>query len=163
MIRIILSGDVDPLYVVLGHSGKDIQSAIIEKNIRVIHNPDWEKGISSSIRAGISALPIENEAVIIFIVDQPFLSSDLISGFITQYHSANPDILVTRVKNQYCHPVLFSRKYYSDLLKLEGDEGGKEIFTRENNNFFEWEDDKLMLDIDTEDDFGKIKKLAAQS
>lgn len=161
MIRTIKNGGVDKLIIVLGSSYMQVKEKIKDKQSILVLNQDWEIGLSSSIRQGLVELTADQEAVIFFVVDQPFLNSDLISKFIAHYLEFTPGILATRVGKQICHPVLFTRQYFNDLKTLIGDKGGSQLFNNQPVDFFDWEDPKILSDIDIEHDFNELKKLTS--
>jgi len=159
MIGIIRSAGIDELVVVLGSSYEKISEAISDGDIDLIRNPEWEEGISSSIRKGLEKINDSIDAAIIFVVDQPFLSKDILERFISFYEKHDPEILVTRVGEHIVHPVLYKRRIFEQLKKLEGDKGGKQIFNRNTISHFDLEDKHLLIDIDTGDDLNIFEKL----
>lgn len=159
MIGIIRSAGIDDLFVVLGSSYEKIREVISDTDVHHILNPDWEAGISTSISKGLEEINDSFDAAIIFVVDQPFLSKDLLQKFISYYEEQNPEILVTRVGESIVHPVLYKRRIFDELKNLKGDKGGKQIFARNTITYFEWEDKRLLIDIDTSDDLNIFDKL----
>ena len=57
---------------------------------------------------------------------------------------------------QRANPVLFDRVTFPDLLELEGDVGGRAVFSKHRVEFMPWHDDRLLLDVDTEEDYRRI-------
>lgn len=160
MIHTLRAGGIEDLNVILGYEFERISGIIQDKAVQILMNENWEEGISSSIRMGLgNILPVAQE-VIIFVVDQPFLSPQLIHQFISHYITHNPCILATRVRQQQCHPVLFKRKYFSELMDLEGDSGGKRVFRHHPVEYFDWHDKRVALDIDTHVDYQKYQALS---
>lgn len=163
MIRTIKSTGLDDLFIVLGYSYKSISDVITQSDVRIVCNPDWQEGISSSIRKGLNEITDESEAAIFFVVDQPFLTSELISNFLSHYEEHNPDIMATRVGDHLVHPVLFKRRYYDELKSLQGEKGGKQLFSQNEVTYFDWKDERLLIDIDTRSDLENFRNERTQS
>jgi molybdenum cofactor cytidylyltransferase len=159
IIAQIMSAGLSNIRVVLGKHFSEIKAQITEKNLEILQNKDWEKGISSSIKCGLTNLKPETEAVLIFIVDQPFLSSELISKIQKRFTNSKAKIIAACVSGQIVHPVLYRKEVFAKLMKLEGDVGGKAIFGTELVDTVNWGDEKLLLDIDSIDDLKKINDL----
>lgn len=157
MIRTIRTAGIEELVVVLGSSFEMVRDAVFDLDVRIVKNPDWTEGISTSLKMGLDELSHTVDAVINFVVDQPFLTPDLLQRFITYFINNDPDILVTRVRDQLVHPVLFKRRFFDELGSLQGDKGGKQLFSRNEVAYFDWDDERLLIDIDTEDDLKKIR------
>jgi molybdenum cofactor cytidylyltransferase len=156
MIGVIKNGGVKELFVVLGYSFEKIRDAISHTNVHIVNNPDWQVGISSSVQKGLEGISNEIDAVIIFVVDQPFLTINLLRSFILYYEKLNPNIMATRVREQLVHPVLFKRQFFDELRSLQGDKGGKQLFKQNDVEYFDWKDENLLIDIDTKGDVKKF-------
>jgi len=155
----ISRGGISDIRIVLGSHFSYIKKKIKNKELVVIQNLYWEEGISSSIKCGLNDLNQETEAVIIFIVDQPFLKPKLISKIIQKFYVSKANIIAACVSGQIVHPVLYRKEVFSKLMELKGDIGGKAIFANEFVETINWKDEKLLLDIDSIDDLEKIKNL----
>lgn len=158
MIGTIKTAGIEELFVVLGYSFGEIKDAISHSDVRIVHNLEWKEGISSSLQKGLEGVNKETDAIIIFVVDQPFLTSDLLRNFISYYEDHRPGILATRVRGQLVHPVLFENHYFDELKSLRGDKGGKQLFSQNNVAYFDLKDERLLIDIDTIDDLKKFDK-----
>jgi len=156
MIRIIRIGGIKDLIVVLGSSFSLIKDRIADQEVKICHNLIWEEGISSSIKAGLMVLDNRQADIIFFIVDQPFLSPELIGLFIKQSKDFRNALFAVKFGTRICHPVLFSVEMIPELLKLEGDKGGKTLFKKHPMKFINWTDRRILVDIDTQEDVNKL-------
>ncbi len=152
-------GGLSNIRIILGSHFSDIKKQIKNKNLEIIHNPNWEEGISSSIKSGLRNLKPGTEAVIIFIVDQPFLNSELISEILQKFRTSRANIIAACVSSQVVHPVLYRKEVFAKLMELRDDVGGKAIFGNEFVETVNWKDEKLLLDIDSTNDLEKINIL----
>jgi molybdenum cofactor cytidylyltransferase len=60
------------------------------------------------------------------------------------------------VIDQRANPVLFDRVAFPDLMKLEGDVGGRAIFHKYPVEYLPWHDDRLLLDVDTPEMYERL-------
>ena len=115
--------------VVLGANHELILQGL-DKDIQTVYNPDWEQGMSSSLKAGLRALQeysptIEN--VILMLCDQPFVTSDLLGQLIAKKSEDENTIVACTYQGTVGTPVLFGKAYLAELLVLEGEGGAKKI------------------------------------
>ena len=116
--------------VVVGAKNDEIVSKIYTKSVQIVHNENWSEGMSSSIRAGLSALLKENTflaSVIIMLCDQPFVSTQLLNEIYEAKRTNNKGIVACFYKETAGVPALFASKYFAQLLSLQGNEGAKKI------------------------------------
>ena len=142
--------------VVLGNDSKKIEEIIGKQEILIITNPLWQSGIGTSIRAGVRSLPRNIDAVIIFVVDQPFLPPILINNLINTYIKEKSKIIAPCVNGIQTNPVLFDQSMFKVLKGLKDDEGAKKYINSYRTSLINWEDDRLLLDIDTIEDYHKL-------
>jgi molybdenum cofactor cytidylyltransferase len=75
-----------------------------------------------------------------------------------QRHAANlSPIVAPLIDAQRGNPVLFDRSTFPDLLTLEGDTGGRGVFSRYSIDWVEWQDTEALLDIDTDEDYQRLQ------
>jgi molybdenum cofactor cytidylyltransferase len=60
------------------------------------------------------------------------------------------------VDGQRGNPVLWDRSTFSDLMKLEGDAGGRQLFSRLAIDYLPWHDSGVLLDVDTPEDYQRL-------
>jgi len=154
----ILESQIDKLYVILGYHYDEI-TRIIDPRLEIVHNPGWITGKSSSIKMGVRSAGKISDGLIFFLVDQPFINKTIINKLINEFRNSTENIIVPRVNGRLCNPVLFGKKYYEKLMNLSGEQGGKEIIKKANDVMWvDWEDKRLLLDIDTDEDYRKLLK-----
>jgi len=154
--RIALEGGMAPVIVVTGAGADKVNAAIKDLSVTAVINPNWEKGQSTSVRVGIKALPKEVNAVIFLLGDQPFVSPLLIRELIKSYSLSHPAILAPFVGGKRGNPVLFDRSIFKVLTELKGDTGARSIFRQYPPTAMPWDDERLLFDIDTPEDYQKL-------
>ena len=154
----ILESQIDELFVILGNRYDEI-TKVIDPRPKIVINPGWVVGKSSSIKMGVISVEKTSDGLIFFLVDQPFINNAIINTLISEFQNSTENIIVPRVNGRLCNPVLFGKKYYKKLMCLSGEQGGKEIINKANDvRWVDWEDKNLLLDIDTEENYKNLLK-----
>jgi len=145
--------------IVLGHQNELIEKHINDLDIIVANNSTYKKGLSSSLKKGISALPEDCDAAIIMLADMPKIKPELINNLIDNYDPLNNKCIVApSYKGKRGNPILIGRKFFPDILNLQGDMGAKNILDKNSNNiyFIPQSDSSILIDIDTKNDYEKL-------
>jgi molybdenum cofactor cytidylyltransferase len=137
--------------VVLGHDAGAVEQALVGLDVRKVRNERYADGISTSIAAGVAALDRESDAVVILLGDMPYITSGVIDGLISRAVAGH--IVVPTFNGQRGNPVLWPRKYFRDLLTLDGDLGARTLFKRYAHDIVQTEiGAAALIDIDTPQD-----------
>ncbi|MTJ54319.1 nucleotidyltransferase family protein [Anabaena sp. UHCC 0253] len=150
-----------PIIVVLGANAENVRSEISESAIKIVENPDWNLGMSSSIRSGITSLitDFENiDAVVITVCDQPFISSEIINHLVAAYHTMGKSIIACEYAETLGVPVLFSHIFFPKLAVLSEDVGAKKLIKNHNDEVFSIPFPLGAIDIDTPQDYQKLQE-----
>ncbi len=152
-IQTVQGTKLSPVAAVVRH--EILHDAAIAASMQALYNLDPSRGISSSIRIGLTGvLSIEaNIRACMFIVgDQPFLSSDDIDNMCNAYLSNPTRIVALGHGEKRANPVIFPGEYFDELLSLTGDVGGSYIIKRNPDKLFivQANDERALCDIDTQ-------------
>ena len=157
IIRIIahaaLSTRLSPVIVVTGAYAKQISESLHGLPVQIVHNANYQLGQSSSLQAGLHALPAETGAVIFLLADQPQVTPAVLDTLVEAHATGFHSIHAPMVDSRRANPVLFDRRTFTDLMSLKGDAGGRGIFNKYPVESIPWYDDRLLLDIDTIEDY----------
>jgi molybdenum cofactor cytidylyltransferase len=154
-----LEAGLDPVLVVTGAYAAEIETALAGLPVQFVHNPTWQAGQSTSLQAGLRALPLETGSVIFLLADQPALTSSLIQALLKQRRQSFAPLVVPRVGIQRANPVLFDRLTFPHLLELKGDMGGRSLLTGDSPfsiAWVDWPDPAILLDIDSPQDYARL-------
>lgn len=157
--RLAVEAGLYPVIVVCGAAGSSVAEAVGDLPVRVVENKQWPYGQSTSIKAALNALGEESGGAIFLLVDQPFVSLTLLQALVERHAQSLAPVIAPLVGDRRTNPVLFDRQTFSDLLRLEGDVGGRAIFGRYPPQWLSWQDDKLPFDLDTPDDYRKLLEM----
>jgi len=158
--EVALAAGLDPLIVVTGAVVQPIQEALTGLPVVFAHNPTWELGQSTSVQAGIGALPENAGGVVFLLADQPFVTATLLRELVSRHSTTLAPAIAPRVMGRRANPILFDGETFPRLLELEGDTGGRAILEHYPVEYVEWEDANLLLDIDTPDNYEQLRRLS---
>ena len=139
--------------VVLGANYSKIKSQIDDKNIRVLCNQNWQKGLGNSISFGIkyikeSLTNIDN--VLIMLADQPLIDADFLEQMIETHKLYPKKIICTSYQNERLGvPAIFNKIYFDDLMQLNNDKGAKELLKKYTIDVIAINGGIVIRDIDT--------------
>ncbi len=127
VVRNAAASALDEVVLVLGHEAATIADAVGEWGQRVVINPDFAAGQSTSVRAGLGALDPTTEAAIFLVGDQPQVGPDIVDAVVAAYRATGGSIVLPHYGGVPGHPVLFNRSLFPDLARVTGDEGGRSV------------------------------------
>lgn len=127
----------------------EIAEAAGEIGARVLYNLHPDEGISSSLKIGLKANR-DAEACLFTVSDQPWLRSETIFTLIRCFLEEKKGIACVEHNGKTGNPCVFSKRYYGELLELDGDVGGKRVITRhrEDTAVIEVIDGRELVDVD---------------
>ena len=124
-------------------------------NFKVVINENAHKGQSESIKLGVKSSE-KCDGYMFFVADQPLISQNDIEKLIKVFRENKDFIVIPKYKEKHGNPVIYPSLYKEEILRLEGDKGGKSIIKSSNKiKYVEVEEDTL-FDIDNKDDFNKL-------
>ncbi len=159
VVEIAIQAGLAPVIVVLGADSQRVSAALEGMTVVQVENPKWEAGQSTSVTTGVRALPGDVGSTVFLVVDQPYANAPVIRELIKAHSHSRAHLVAPMVDGQRTNPVLFDRDTFPDLLRLEGDTGGRAIFNRYPLEFVPWSDPRLLMDIDTLADYELLKRL----
>lgn len=147
------------IYVVTGHDRAAVESALQGAGVTFVHNPDYAAGLSTSLKAGIAALPDTIDAALICLGDMPRVSAGEINRLIAAYEPrARRLIVVPTHQGVRGNPILWDRRFFRDMLDLSGDSGARQLLDVYAGLVVEVEiaSDSVLTDIDRPGDLGQV-------
>jgi molybdenum cofactor cytidylyltransferase len=134
-----------------------VRAALDGLPVSIVHNAAWATGQSSSIRAGVGSLPASSGGAIFLLADQPQVGANVITALEDKHtQGLHPIVAPLVMMERRGNPVLFDRVTFPDLLSIEGDVGGRAIFARHPVEYIPWYDERLLIDVDTEQDYRRL-------
>ncbi|NNC70452.1 MAG: nucleotidyltransferase family protein [Flavobacteriaceae bacterium] len=151
------ASSVDEVVCVLGAKAKEIELSIQRYDVNIIHNSNYEQGLSSSIISGLKEIGDRN-VVLMMLADQPNISSQYLNKLLEMHTSEPNKIIASNYGNSVGVPAVFPKKYYPELLNLKGDKGAKEILNELRSDVVTINSSEILQDIDTSLDYDRLTK-----
>lgn len=145
------SGCVETI-VVVGNDAPRARSVLAGRDVHVVENPDFAKGMSTSLRAGIAAVPESCDAAIVLLGDMPGVGAAHVDRLIAAFAPLEDRaICVATRAGKRGNPVLWARAYFPEILALEGDQGARTLVRKHEAMVcdVEMDDDGILVDLDT--------------
>ena len=160
VVEAALGSRLDDVVVVVGHEAERVVAILRDQPIRIVENRDYANGMSTSVRAGLRAVGPRCDGAMFVLADQPFVSSALIDRLLEAFASTGKGIVRPRASGRPANPVLFSASLFPELVREEGDRGGREVVLRHQDEvcYVEIDDPMLCLDIDSLDDYERVRE-----
>ncbi len=129
-----------------------------------IFNEDSDQGITASLKLGTEVSRKDTDAFLYFVADQPCMRGETIAEFVRGFLKSGKGIGCVCAKGHRGSPNLFSRKYKTELLALEGDQGGRQIMQKHPEDIWMMEvDERELRDIDQPSDLRQLRLELEQS
>lgn len=154
-VEAALASQADDVTVVIGHDSDRVKSALADLPVKFVANENYRDGLSTSLKAGIGAVPEISHGAIVLLGDMPGVTAALIDKLIAAFNPAEGrSICVASHASKRGNPVLWAKQYFPGILALEGDIGAKHLIAENEDAVCEVEanDDAPLIDIDTPDD-----------
>jgi molybdenum cofactor cytidylyltransferase len=145
------------IFLVLGANIEIIKPTVSDYTI--IHNPDWEKGMGTSIAAGVAAIePVGGfDAVLILVADQPLLTTVYYRKMISVYQKEDCKIVATSYGNRNGVPAILDCSLFKELKTLNQDYGARRLMQENPEHIRIINPEGKAIDIDTPEVYEKLK------
>jgi molybdenum cofactor cytidylyltransferase len=152
-----LASQASPVVVVLGHQAGACRVALGDRPVTVVVNVEWAQGQSTSVRAGLAALPPNVSAALFLLADQPGITPAVINALIERHRATLAPVVWPEHNGRRGNPVLFDRALFPQLARLSGDAGGRSVLQAHADQAerVPVSDPGVLFDIDTPDDYQK--------
>jgi molybdenum cofactor cytidylyltransferase len=148
-----------PVFVVLGRDAKALSAEVTDLDATMVVNEEWQSGMASSLRTGLAAalnVNPEQENILVLVCDQPNLDSQVLVNLLNTHSSRQPLITVSRYGETLGVPAVFRKELFSELLKLEGDQGARRILQRHREEAAVIPFPAGEIDLDTPEDLARM-------
>lgn len=154
-VHSLLDGGASEVVVVLGHRGREVQPYICASGASVMMNPDYRKGKTTSVKAGLRGIGPAADDILLLAVDQPRTDA-IVRAVIDAHTKANALITSPRYQGHGGHPLVFSASLKGELERISEDRQGiREVFQahRHEVNEVEIDDPMIRLDLNTPEEY----------
>ena len=155
-----LASRARPVIVVTGHQREKVESALQGLDVTVVHNPDYADGLGTSLRAGIAAVPDTADGAIVCLGDMPQVDAGLIDKLLGAFDPERGALVVVPViDGKRGNPVVWSRRFFKDLMSVQGDVGARYLIGSYAEAVAEVPVDSAaaLTDVDTPESLSAVK------
>jgi molybdenum cofactor cytidylyltransferase len=153
-VEAALASHAAPAIVVTGHAASDVKAALAGLDVAFADNPDFSKGLSTSLKAGLNALPEDCDGAVVLLGDMPGVDAALIDRLIAAFDPAEDRAICMATRHgRRGNPVLWARRFFPEMMAIAGDVGARNLTGTYGELVCEVEaaDDGPLTDIDTPD------------
>ncbi|ACM18476.1 molybdopterin-dioxomolybdenum cytidylyltransferase, putative [Geotalea daltonii FRC-32] len=153
-----LASSLQRVIVVLGHEAERIKPLLEQKSVTTVINSAYETGQSSSLKAGLNAIPVNFDAALFLLGDQPLVTAETIDLIMAGFADSHAPIVIPTFDGQRGNPVLFSRETFPLMDTLNGDCGARTLFQEYAGRIrsIEVQTPAILMDLDTEEDYRRL-------
>ena len=156
LVRIVaeqaLASKASSVIVVTGHQSLEVEAALKGLKVEFTRNPDFAEGLATSVKAGIGAVPDIADGAVVCLGDMPLIDAKLIDRLVDAFAPDRGSLIVVPVAGgRRGNPVLWSRRFFPELMTLDGDIGARHLIAQHAEAVAEVEVEgkSAFLDIDT--------------
>lgn len=138
--------------VVTGHQAAEVERCLAGLNVKFVRNPDFAEGLAGSVKAGIAAVQADADGAVVCLGDMPLIDTRLIDRLIAAFAPDRGSLIAVPVSDgRRGNPVLWSRRFFGELMTLDGDIGARHLIMKHGEAVTEVPVDGhgAFLDIDT--------------
>lgn len=143
-------------YIVTGANRSKVIAASGLPNCREIYNPDYRRGIGSSISAAAKYGDANCTGLFILLADQALIQSKHLQALACTWRGGDAQIIATEFGETTGPPVLFGRSYFEELRTLDDDHGARRVIRDNYDSLTAIRFEDASIDIDTVEDFAKL-------
>ena len=149
--------DPSELIVIIGHEHKIIKNLILNKDIKIVENINYKKGIGTSIALGINNLDSEIDGVMIIPADMPYINPKDLINLEKKFVELNcVKVVMPEHNSKIGNPVILPRNYFNTLKILKNDFGAKSMIRKKDIITLKTEFGTI-FDIDTQEELAETK------
>jgi molybdenum cofactor cytidylyltransferase len=153
IVRVLKQTSVAKVMVVLGHDAEEMRRRTEHLPVEILINPDYKLGQLSSLQVAVRLLQkdADCDGMLVHLVDHPYIDAKLVESMIERFQAGGKLIIVPRYGGKRGHPVIFSRKLFSELLAAPMDQGAKAVVNAHRDDTLEIDTEEfgVTVDIDT--------------
>ena len=157
--KTIIDSYLKPVFVVTGFENKKVLESLPKSIDKIIYNEDWSRGMATSINKAISSLPNNIDGNMIVLGDMPLITVKTINKLHQVFLNNNGNkIIYADYLGKQANPVIFPRKFFDEILHLNGDKGCKKIIykNRKSSIGVPIDSSEVIFDCDTKDDYSDL-------
>jgi molybdenum cofactor cytidylyltransferase len=157
-VRAAREAGLAPVLVVTGHQPRQAAAEVEDLGCTLVHNPEYETGIHTSVRSGVAHLPDDVVATVVMLADMPFVTAAMLEEMVATYRAGDAPLVISQYGVINAPPMLYDRALFSELAVMQR-RCGKEVIDRHRDEatVMAWPAAAL-ADLDTPEDYRRIAR-----
>ena len=147
-----------PVVVVTGRHASEIRSGADLAGCVVVEHRGWADGRTSSLQAGLAAVPADAAAAVLALVDMPLVHAETVRHLLAAWEASapGPDVVVPWLAGRRGHPVVLSRTLFAAIAALGPDAPLRDLLRTRVRLDVEVDDPGVLVDLDTPEDLAHL-------
>lgn len=156
---VALDAGLEPVVAVLGCQARETRAALGDRPLQILMNWRWEEGMATSVQIGLAGVPPDAGAALFIQCDQPLITPSLLRAIVARFERSGGSIVHPTHAGRRGTPVLFGRRFFSELSAVTGDEGGRSLIDRypDQVETVEVQSPETLVDVDTPKTYARLK------
>jgi len=142
--------------LIAGNDWKNVTAACEPMQGFVVINPCFAEGIASSLRRGVRSICDVAEGVLLLLADQPLITTEHLERLVDAWCASQDSICASAYADTKGPPVIFPRRYFRELMELQGDRGAKAVIDKNRDQLITIQFEDAAMDIDNPEDLKKM-------
>ena len=166
VLQPLLGADLSEVAVVLGHRADDIAAVLETLPVRLLYNPDYHLGMTSSVQVALRSLDPVPDAYLLALVDQPQIGLPVIQQLLAAHARTRKGLVIPVWQGKRGHPLLLAAAYRAAVLALGPDQGLNVVTRGYPHDTLELpiETDDILRDMDYQEDYvAELQRWQSQS
>ncbi len=146
-----------PLVLVTGALHESLAAEVADLPLQVVHNPDWQAGMASSIQTGLTAATAaQPRAYLVMLTDQPLVTAELLQQLIVQQQHSRAAVVATAYGDALGVPAVFDQSLLPALNGLRGAQGANRLIAGLGAAVGRIAFSEGLLDVDTPEQYASL-------
>jgi len=166
VVEAVIASRAEPVLVITGYETDRVRDAMAGLAVTFVDNLDFEEGISASLRHGLAALPPDCDGALVCLGDMPRVDAAMLDMLIGAFEpEKGKDICVPVHQGKRGNPVLWGKRFFTDMREIAGDVGAKYLIGRHADAVQEVSiaEDGVLIDVDSPDALAALTARGGQS
>lgn len=162
VVEAALNSKVDEVLVVVGWEAQRIRQALADLPCRFILNKEFERGQSSSVKAGLKEVGEPTQAILVLPGDIVRIDPGSINKVVDAYNSGNAPIIVASHQGRSGHPILLRRELFDEIAGIDEETFGLKSVVKKHADaikYVETDSENALWDVDTPEDLKRIRNI----
>ncbi|MBM3515637.1 MAG: 4-diphosphocytidyl-2C-methyl-D-erythritol kinase, partial [Alphaproteobacteria bacterium] len=151
-VETVIGAGVGSVIVVTGYQADELRAQLAGLDVKFVHNPRFDDGLSASLKSGLEAVPADCTAAIMCLGDMPAVTSAHIATLARGFDPASGRAIGVPVHHgKRGNPVLWARRFFDEMKSVTGDVGARHLIAANESLVYEveFDDTAVLTDLDT--------------